>query len=141
MEEEDMTDELQVILVKHDQMFYRVVLAKDETDDDGLCLRVCTNLGARLDENAPTTPSSRARDAISAVAVVSGAVSSAYSFATSSSTTANSNSREGEGGRRQNADSTPDLDIANNGSANNGTTPRRPKRNKTAYQPLNVANF
>ncbi|KAK1733720.1 hypothetical protein QTG54_015575 [Skeletonema marinoi] len=82
MEEEDMTDDLQVILVKHDQMFYRVVLANDDgtdDDDDGLDLRVRTNLDALLDENAPTTPSSRARDAINAVsAVVSGAVSSAY---------------------------------------------------------------
>ena len=75
-EEEDMTDDLQVILVKHDQMFYRVVLANDDgtdDDDDGLDLRVRTNLDALLDENAPTTPSSRARDAINAVsAVVSG---------------------------------------------------------------------
>jgi hypothetical protein len=105
MEEEDMTDDLQVILVKHDQMFYRVVLANDDgtdDDDDGLDLRVRTNLDALLDENAPTTPSSRARDAINAVsAVVSGAVSSAYASFATSSTTANSNSREGEGIRTQ----------------------------------------
>jgi hypothetical protein len=146
MEEEDMTDDLQVILVKHDQMFYRVVLANDDgtdDDDDGLDLRVRTNLDALLDENAPTTPSSRARDAINAVsAVVSGAVSSAYaSFATSSSTTANSNSREGEGRRRQNADSTPVSNNANDGTTNNGTTPRRPKRKKSENQPHNVSNF
>ena len=144
-----MTDDLQVILVKYDQMFYRVVLANDDgTDDDGLDLRVRTNLDALLDKNAPTTPSSRARDAINAVsAVVSGAVSSAYaSFATSSSTTANSNSREGEGRRRQNADSTPVSNNANdgttnNGTTNNGTTPRRPKRKKSENQPHNVSNF
>ena len=114
-----------------------------DNDDDGLDLRVRTNLDALLDENAPTTPSSRARDAINAVsAVVSGAVSSAYaSFATSSSTTANSNSREGEGRRRQNADSTPVSNNANDGTTNNGTTPRRPKRKKSENQPHNVSNF
>eukprot|EP00984_Skeletonema_dohrnii_P017463 scaffold7958_cov80-Skeletonema_dohrnii-CCMP3373.AAC.4 len=145
MKEEDMTDDLQVILVKHDQMFYRVVLANDDgADDDGLDLRVRTNLDDRLDENAPTTPSSRARDAINAVsAAVSGAVSSAYaSFATSSSTNANSSSREGEGRRRrQNADSTPVSNNANDGTTNNGTTPRRPKREKRETQHHNVANF
>ena len=90
-------------------MFHHVVLANDDEEsvadnETPLCVSARSNLGARLDENARTTRQVELVMPSARLAVVSGAVSSAHSFAISSSTPANSNNKEGRGNRRRNAD-------------------------------------